>query len=266
MTTTITWPDPGVSRLAAAVGEAQPLVHCLTNIVVAGFTANVLLAVGASPAMVENTEESAAFAAIAGAVLVNLGTLSSERERAMLAAAHAAHAARRPWVLDPVAVGALPHRTRLAATLMESSPTIVRGNASEILSLAGVTGSGGRGVDSVAGSGEALDAALALARDHSTVVAVSGALDYVTDGQEVVAVAGGHLLMTRVTGVGCALGAVMAAFAAVGDPLAAAVGASALLAGAGAIAAAAAGGEGRPGPGTFAVRLIDQLSVLAGAA
>ena len=266
MTSTSTWPDPDVRSGLAAVGTLNPLVHCLTNIVVAGFTANVLLAVGASPAMVENAEESAAFAAIAGGILINLGTLSAERDQAMLVAAAAAHTAGRPWVLDPVAVGALAHRTTLAARLMESAPTIVRGNASEIMSLAGVAGSAGRGVDSAAGSGDALDAAGALARAHGAVVAVSGEIDYITDGTEVVEVPGGHVLMTRVTGVGCALGGLMAAFAAVVDPLPAAVGASAVLAAAGQAAASGNQDGVEPGPGTFAVRLLDELWALAGAA
>lgn len=257
MGTSWTWAGGEAASLTAELASATPLVHCLTNIVVAGFTANVLLAVGASPAMVENAEEAGPFAAIAGAVLVNLGTLSSERERAMRAAAAAAAAAGRPWVLDPVAVGALEHRTRLAAELLEHRPAIVRGNASEVLALAGVAG-GGRGVDSTAGSHEAVGPAAALAARQATVVAVSGEVDYVTDGDEVLEVPGGHPLMARVTGVGCALGALMAAFAATGaPPLTAAAAASVLLATAGERAAA-----GGVGPGTFAVRLLDELDAL----
>jgi len=244
-----------------AVSEGSPLVHCLTNIVVAGFTANVLLAIGASPAMVENAEESADFAAIAGGVLVNLGTLSAERERAMTSAAAAAHKAGRPWVLDPVAVGALAHRTSFAADLLDHAPTVIRGNASEIASLAGMAGAAGRGVDSSVASDRVIEPAKALAADSGAVVAVSGAVDYVTDGTRVVDVPGGDILMTRVTGVGCALGAMMAAFAAVvHDPLQATVDASAVLAEAGALAARGP----RPGPGTYAVRLIDTLADLAG--
>lgn len=243
-----------------AVAEDSPLVHCLTNIVVAGFTANVLLAVGASPAMVENAEESADFAAIAGGVLVNLGTLSTEREEAMRAAAAAAQRAGRPWVLDPVAVGALAHRTGFAAELLDHAPTVIRGNASEIASLAGMAGAAGRGVDSSVASDQVIEPAKALAGKSGAVVAVSGAVDYVTDGQRVVDVPGGDILMTRVTGVGCALGAVMAAFAAVvDDPLQATVDASAVFAQAGAIAARGP----RPGPGTFAVRFLDTLADLA---
>lgn len=256
-------PAPEWEPTLRAVGAGSPLVHCLTNIVVAGFTANVLLAVGASPAMVENPQEAAEFAAAAGGVLVNLGTLSSERERAMLLAAASAQDAGRPWVLDPVAVGALTHRTRFAGELLEHRPTVIRGNASEIGSLAGVAGAAGKGVDSRVGSAEVVDAARALASRTGAVVAVSGGVDYVTDGTLVDVVPGGDILMTRVTGVGCALGALMAAFLAVpGDPLSATVRASTVLAEAGRRAAA----EPRPGTGTYAVRLLDELTAMAAAA
>lgn len=260
-------PQPSWTPSLHAVGEASPLVHCLTNIVVAGFTANVLLALGASPAMVENAEESAGFAAIAGGVLINLGTLSTEREQAMRLAAASAHAAGRPWVLDPVAVGALAHRTHFAGELLEHRPTVIRGNASEIASLAGVVGAAGRGVDASVSSEQAVEPARALARSSGAVVAVSGVADYVTDGKEVVEVSGGDVLMTRVTGVGCALGAMMATFAAViDDPLRATIDASAVLARAGSRAAEAGRDGSRPGPGTFAVRLLDALAELAAGA
>jgi hydroxyethylthiazole kinase len=260
-TATWSWGDPLVAGAVSLLGPGAPLVHCLTNIVVAGFTANVLLAVGASPAMVENARESSEFAAIAGAVLVNLGTLSAERDEAMVAAASSASHHAVPWVLDPVAVGALAHRTRLAAELVALRPTIVRGNASEVMSLAGAAGAGGRGVDSTAGSEQAVVAARDLARASGAVVAVSGAVDYVTDGRSTVAIPGGDPLLSRVTGTGCALGALMAALCACGrPPLEAAGAASALLGEAGSRAAA-----GSPGPGSFAVRLIDELAALAAA-
>ncbi len=252
--------EPTWNPALRAVVTGSPLVHCLTNIVVAGFTANVLLALGASPAMFENAEEAGPFARVAGAVLVNLGTLSGEREAAMRAAAAGAHSAARPWVLDPVAVGALEHRTLLAHELLNHRPAIIRGNASEIASLAGVSGAAGRGVDSKVGSAAAVRPAQELARASGAVVAVSGAVDYVTDGQQVLEVSGGDILMTRVTGVGCALGAVMAAILAVGsDPLRAAQDASAILKEAGNRAAS----PPPPGPGTYAVRLLDSLGALA---
>lgn len=262
---TVTWPDPRVVGTLRAVSDSCPLVHCLTNIVVAGFSANVLLALGASPAMVENDEEAAPFAAMSAGVLVNLGTLSQERERAMRRAAVSAHDHDVPWVLDPVAVGALAHRTELAVELLGAAPTIVRGNGSEIQALAaasgatGVAGGGGRGVDSLATSDDALAAAGDLARARRCAVAVSGEVDYLTDGERTVAVPGGSPLMTQVTGVGCALGALMAAGAAVADdPLTAAVAASAVFGAAGEQAAI-----GTAGPGSFAVSFVDHLASLA---
>lgn len=246
-----------VSRVLAAVRERNPLVHCMTNIVVANFTANVLLAVGASPAMVENDEESAEFAGIADALLVNLGTLSRERVRAMRSAAAAAQQVGKPWVLDPVAVGAMTARTTLAAELLAHRPTVVRGNSSEVLSLAGAAGAG-RGVDSTVESHAALDAARDLASRTGGAVAVSGAVDYVTDGADLVEVHTGDPLMTRVTGVGCALGALVAACSAVAEsPLVAAAAATSILT----VAAEEAAVAGA-GPGSFAVSLVDALYAL----
>lgn len=251
------WADRRVPAALNAVCEQRPLIHCLTNIVVASYTANVLLAVGASPAMIENAEESGVFAKMADAVLVNLGTLSTERELAMRLAAAAADESGRPWVLDPVAVGVLSHRTAFAAELLTLRPAVVRGNASEVMSLAGV-GEGGRGVDSLSSSEDARDAAVEIARSWRCVVAVSGVVDYVTDGADAVNIPGGSPLMTQVTGLGCALGALIAAFVAVDtDVLIATAAASAVLATAGERAA-----RGNPGPGTFAVSLLDEIGAL----
>ena len=219
-------PDQLVSRTTETLGQLRsrtPLVQCLTNSVVVNFTANALLAVGAAAAMVDIPEEAGAFAGVAGGLLVNLGTPTAEQRTAMLEAVEAATAAGTPWVLDPVAAGTLPVRTPLAHRLRDLRPTIVRGNASEIIAVAG-SGSGGRGVDATDDVDGALDAARALATTTGGVVAVSGPVDAVTDGRQVVRIANGHPLLTRVTGGGCALGAVMAAFAAIeSDPLAATV-------------------------------------------
>lgn len=170
-----------------------------------------------------------------------------------------------PWVLDPVAVGALAHRTALAVELLGARPAVIRGNGSEIQALAAAAGvtpgtnSGGRGVDSLASSDDAVEAASALATDRSCVVAVSGATDYVTDGTTTLSIGGGDPMMTRVTGMGCALGALIAAAVAVErDPLAAAGGSSAVFAAAGEQAAA-----GAAGPGSFAVAFLDRLATLA---
>ena len=123
--------------LLAKLRREAPLVHCMTNAVVTGYTANALLALGAAPAMIHDPEEAAQFAAIAGALLVNVGTITQDQAAAMRAAVAAANQAGRPWVLDPVAVGFLSLRTTVAAELKRKAPAIIRGNASEIIVLAG---------------------------------------------------------------------------------------------------------------------------------
>jgi hydroxyethylthiazole kinase len=253
-----TWDDGQTRDDVAAVRAAAPLVHCLTNYVAAPLTANVLLAAGAIPAMVATIEEAGTFAAVAGAVLLNVGTITTETANTFLRAAEAASRAGTPWVLDPVAVGAgLRLRDRVATDLLEFRPAIIRGNGSEILGLSGAAG-GGKGPDSTATSEDALDAAAGLARSTGAVVAISGEVDLITDGTTTLAVPGGHPVMTKVTGVGCSLGALIAAYAAVvGDPLRAAASASALLATAGSRAAATS-----TATGSFAVALLNELSTL----
>lgn len=250
-----TWPSPDVVSDLAEVRKHAPLTHVLTNIVVTNWTANVLLAAGASPAMVIAEEEVSDFAAIAGGVLINVGTINSFDAKAIKAAAIAAQKAGTPWVLDPVAVGALRYRTEIAKDLLQHKPTVIRGNASEILALAGAVG-GGKGVDSTAASSDALPLAKELAISTGAVIAISGEVDYITDGKETIAVPGGHILMTKVTGVGCSLGALIASFLGVQkDPLRAAVSASAIFAIAGSRAA-----ERSSGTGSFAVAFLDELS------
>ncbi|MFS2241770.1 hydroxyethylthiazole kinase [Microbacterium sp. OR16] len=247
------------AELLTHVRQAPPLTHCITNAVVTGFTANVLLAVGASPAMVDIVGEAGVFARIASGLLINLGTPSPEQRAASLEAAAGANAAATPWVLDPVAVGALPVRTALAADLVGMRPTAVRGNASEILALAG-SGAGGRGVDALDDSDAALGAARSLATRFGAVVAVSGAVDLITDGTRVIRIANGDPLLTRVTGGGCALGALMAAFLGAArdhdaDALEAVSAATLVYTLAAEHAARVA-----DGPGSFAVGLLDALA------
>lgn len=256
---------PGlVSEAATLLRELRkqpPLTHCITNTVVTGFTANVLLAVGAAPAMVDIVGESGMFAGIASGLLVNLGTPTPEQRAASLEAVAGATDAGTPWVLDPVAIGALPVRTGLAHELVAMRPTAIRGNASEILALAGLSG-GGRGVDATDSTDAAADAARALAARFGSVVAVSGPVDLLTDGARVIRIANGHELLTRVTGGGCALGAVMAAFlgaarGAGADALTAVASASLVYTVAAERAAALA-----DGPGSFAVALLDALDAV----
>lgn len=246
--------------LAAALDEVRtqsPLVQCLTNIVAAQWTANVVLAVGAAPAMVDNPREAGDFARIAGGVLVNVGTPYDETAAAMRQAVAAAGEAGTPWVLDPVAAGALAWRTGLAQELLETAvPSVVRGNASEVLALAG--GVGGKGVDSLHAPEAAAETARDLAAKRGCVVAVSGPVDHITDGERMLRVANGHPRLTQVTGVGCSLGALIAAFCSVvDDALVAATAATAVLTVAADVAAARTAG-----PGSFAAALLDELAAL----
>lgn len=251
-------PAAQAADVLAAIRARHPLVHCLTNGVVKNFTANALLALGAAPAMVEHPEEAALFAGFADALLINPGTLATWEVAPIEAAAPAAAKADKPWVLDPVAVGPLPVRTRLARALLEHKPTLIRGNASEIIALAGQEGKG-RGVDSGDAAEAAIEAARSLARRTGGAVLVTGPVDYATDGGDAIGIANGHILLTRVTGVGCAQGAVAAACAAVApSPLIAAVAAALIMGIAGDVAA-----EHAASPGSFAVALLDALDMMA---
>ncbi|MGN6408776.1 MAG: hydroxyethylthiazole kinase [Curtobacterium sp.] len=260
-------PEPDWARRTAELLEAvrarSPLVHCITNTVVQNVTANVLLALGASAAMVDVVTEAGPFARVADALLVNTGTPHAEPRAASLEAASAAVEAGTPWVLDPVAVGTLPVRTALARDLLALGPTVLRGNASEVLAVLGAS-DGGRGVDSTVGTDDARGAAVATVSGigrRVAAVAVSGPVDLVVaPGIGAVRVANGTELLTRITGGGCALGAVVAAFTAVSpeDPGSAAVAATAVHTIAAELAAREAGG-----PGTFQPLFLDRLASLA---
>ncbi|MDU7024591.1 MAG: hydroxyethylthiazole kinase, partial [Cutibacterium acnes] len=236
----------------------KPLVQCLTNIVVANFTANVLLSAGAAPAMVDNPEESEGFASIADGVLVNTGTPYRETAEAMIAAARGAASSNTPWVLDPVGVG-MPWRTRVALdTLDVAAPAVIRANASEVLALAG-TGASARGPEAGDAVEDALASATQLVRRYGCVVAISGPVDHILDADRHVIVSSGHEWMTRVTGVGCSLGALTAAFAGIqNDHLIAAVSATAML-----CVAAERAAERSAGPGAFAQALVDELFLVS---
>jgi hydroxyethylthiazole kinase len=166
-----------------AIRQRAPLVHNITNFVAMEVAANCLLALGASPAMVHADEEVEDFVAIASSLVVNIGTLSPPWVAAMARAAARATALGRPWVLDPVGAGATPYRTRTALDLIELRPTVIRGNASEILALTGAAAGPTKGVDSTHGADEAVHAAQQLAEASGAVVAVTGAIDRITDGE-----------------------------------------------------------------------------------
>ena len=246
-----------------AVRQQSPLVHNITNFVVMNYSANALLAVGASPVMAHAKEEVRDMVGIAQALVLNIGTLEPDWIEAMRLALLAARARGVPVVLDPVGAGATPYRNAAISELLRSgAPSVVRGNGSEVMSVAGLAGAT-KGVDSAASSGEALDAARALARDLRAVVCISGANDHVVDADgRWATLSNGHPWMTKVTGVGCSASALVGAFAAVqADRWRATVAAMAVLGVVGELAAertqSAGGGVGR-----LQIELLDGLQLL----
>lgn len=255
----------------------NPLIHNITNYVAMDVSANVLLALGASPAMIHAPEEVEDFVALADALVINVGTLSTPWIEAMHRAADRARALEKPIVLDPVGAGATRFRTNVACELLRGGITAVRGNASEILALGAAAGglapdekasaSGAdaapepstRGVDTSHDVSDATRAAQALAAAHGCVVAVTGPVDAITGGSGVLQVPGGSPLMAKVTALGCSATATMAAFLASRDasvtPLESCAHALALFKLAGARAA-----SGAAGPGSFRVAFIDALA------
>jgi len=254
--------DFPLGNLLAEMRQASPLVQCITNYVAMNIAANVLLAAGASPAMVHAEREAGEFARIAGALTVNIGTLSPDWVAGMRGAADGANQAGKPWVLDPVAHFATAYRRDTVAGLLALRPAIIRGNASEIIALAGGV-SAGQGVDSGDTVASAEASALALSRKTGATVAVTGAVDFVTDGKRAVRIEGGSVLMPRVTALGCSLTCLVGAFAAIrpADPFVASVAALSVFAVAGERA-----GRVSDGPGSFGWRFLDALATLDPAA
>ena len=235
-----------------------PVIHNITNYVAMNTTANALLAIGASPVMAHAEEEVEEMTAIARALVINIGTLSTPWIAAMFKAGEAARRNARPIILDPVGAGATTFRTATARKLLgELRPAIVRGNASEIRALADDERST-RGVDSAYQAEDAAKAADALSTQYGCVVATSGAVDLISSGGTTIRVFNGHPLMPKVTGLGCTASALAGAFAAV-NPSAreAAVNAMAVMGIAGELAA-----EHARGPGTFLVHFLDALYLL----
>jgi hydroxyethylthiazole kinase len=244
------------------VRAAKPLIHNITNLVVMNYTANALLACGASPVMAHAAEEVEEMVSLAGALVLNIGTLTPVWVEAMLKAGKRANALRTPVILDPVGAGATRLRTDSALRLIrEVSPGVIRGNASEILALApGGSGSHTKGVDSVHSVDQATKAAMELAADLKTTLAITGPVDLITDGRRIFRVMNGHQMMGRVTGTGCTATAIIGAFLAVDpDPAQAAATALAYFGLAGEKAAV-----GASGPGTYQMALLDALFHVSG--
>jgi hydroxyethylthiazole kinase len=240
------------------VREQKPLIHNITNFVVMNYTANALLAAGASPVMAHAENEVQEMVHLAGALVLNIGTLSDDWVTAMLVAGQAASERNTPIVLDPVGAGATRLRTEAAQRILgQTRVSIVRGNASEILAL-GDEAATTKGVDAVHGVDQAEATAAALATSLGTVLAITGPIDLITDGHRLLRVANGHPLLPTVTGTGCSATALVAAFAAVDDdPVAAAATALAYFGLAGEMA-----GAGSRGPGSFMINLLDALYLM----
>jgi len=236
----------------------KPLVHNITNLVVMNSTANALLAVGASPIMAHCPEEIDEMVAIADAVLLNIGTLDQAWINSMTMALDKANQLNKPVVLDPVGAGASKIRTQTAKSLLEKGVTIVKGNFDEINALLN-NSDATRGVDSVNyDTRNAPDLAINAAKKYNTIAAVTGPVDFVSDGKITYSIRNGHPFLSYVTGTGCTAAALSAAFAAIADPLGAAVSALTVLN----IAAELAAGpavENTDAPGSFNVKLIDWL-------
>jgi hydroxyethylthiazole kinase len=243
-----------------AVRENIPLVLSLTNSVVQEFTANALLALGASPIMSDALEEIIELAGLANALNLNIGTPTPRSAEAMALAAQAAKARRIPIVLDPVAVGATKLRRGLADRLVEIAPSaVIRGNHAEIAALAGLPALA-RGVDAAESSEKASVAVRQLAKRLGTVAIASGPIDYLSDGRMVISVDNGHPLMSRITGSGCVATAVIAAFLAVNpNPFAAAISAMVVT---DIVAELAAEHSRSEGPASFRIRFLDTFDRL----
>jgi len=240
-------PDIAVDVLTR-LRRQRPRVHCLTNAVAQTFTANILLALGATPSMTIAPGEVGLFVRSAGALLINLGTLDGERRTAMDLAAEAALAAEIPWVLDPVKIERSDIRAVYARALLGKAPAAIRLNADEFAALSG---------------GAADRAAIAtFAQRQSLAVAMTGETDIVSDGARTAEIRNGHPLMTQVTAIGCAESAVVASCLAVEKNGFRAVAAALLIFN---IAGEIAAGRAR-GPGSFAVEILDALHNLNEAA
>jgi len=235
--------------------EQKPLVHNITNFVVMNYTANALLAAGASPVMAHAPNEVEEMVSFAGALVLNIGTLTNDWVGAMVSAGRKATDLQTPIILDPVGSGATRLRTSAAKEIIDKTRlSVIRGNASEVLSLQDES-STTKGVDSIHSVADAADSARALAGELQTVLAITGPTDLVTDGNRVIRVGNGHPLMGSVTGTGCTATAIIGAFLAVdSDPLQATATALAYFGLAGEIAS-----ESASAPGSFMIAVLDAL-------
>lgn len=233
----------------------NPLVHNITNFVVMNNTANALLAIGASPMMVHGHKEVETGVEVASSLVINVGTLDDYWAESMLKATKRANSLQKPWILDPVGAGLSTFRNEVLRQLISYRPTVIRGNASEIMALHQFSKTGGKGVDSTNTSDQALEAAKALNSATGSIVCISGEVDYIVGDHQIIAANNGHSLMTKVTGLGCSSTAVIGGFIGLNsDPYLEAVSGVALFSLAGELAF-----EQAKGPGSLQVELYDAL-------
>jgi hydroxyethylthiazole kinase len=239
----------------AAVRKKKPLIHNITNYVVMNYTANALLAMGASPVMAHALNEVEEMVSFAGALVLNIGTLNNDWIASMIKAGKKASVSKIPIILDPVGSGATSLRTIAAKQIIqETRVSVIRGNASEILSLRRED-SKTKGVDSMHSVEAAVQTAKILAGELGTVLAVTGPTDVITDGRQLIRVSNGHSLMGYVTGTGCAATATIGAFLSVDeDPVSATATALAFFGWAGEVAA-----KNASAPGSFMIAMLDAL-------
>jgi hydroxyethylthiazole kinase len=247
-----------LAPLLGRVRDQRPLVHHITNMVVMNDTANITLAIGASPVMAHALEEVEEMVKLAGALVLNIGTLTPEQIEAMLHAGQRANELGIPIVLDPVGAGATSLRTQSALRLLrELHISTIRGNASEVGTLVGVAAET-RGVDSISLSEDREVVASRAAREFACTVAITGARDVISDGERLAHVDNGHPLLAAITGSGCMATTLVGAFLAVESDTWLATTAGLVAMGlAGEIAAPKAGG-----PGTFRSHLLDAVAAL----
>lgn len=237
------------------IRNTSPLVHNITNYVVMNNTANAVLAIGASPIMAHAKSEVEEMVNISHSLVVNIGTLDEYWEGAMLLAATKANELNKPWILDPVGAGATSYRDSVLTKLLSLNPTVIRGNASEIIALSKSSNTITKGVDSTAKSNEAIEAAKILTQNHKSVVCISGETDIIISEDQEIHLKNGHPMMTKVTGLGCTATVLIGSFIGViENKTEAVVSAMSLLGIAGEIAA-----KQSAGPGSLQLNITDKL-------
>lgn len=254
-----------IGDLAIRTRAMYPLVPSITNTVTVNFVANAQLAVGGSAAMIYLPDEGVAMAKLGASMYINMGTLLPVYEETLPATVNTLHEEKKPWVLDPVGIGVGALRRKILRAFRSQPPTVIRGNASEILAVAHLWGlyeekaaTGVRGVDATDSVEAATSAAIALARWTGGAVAVSGSVDFITDGRWAARISGGSQFLPLITGAGCSLGGVMAVYVAEGTPFVSALTGAVLFKLAGQQAEREA-----VGPAGFQVRFLDALYRIA---